>query len=597
MQRLKPVDVVIIGGGWTGLAMAKEITSRTSLNVVVLERGRPRKTAEYMDQMDEVDTALRYRMMQNISEETVTHRFSKNESAVPVRQYGHFLPGAGTGGAGEHWTGIAYRFQADHFVLGTAMKEKYGASKLPEGLSVQDWGVTYDQLEPYYWKAEQMMGVGGKAGNLRGQLIDGGNIFEGPRQQEFPNPPHKTNYTIDLFGKAARELGYHPYPTPAATLSQSYTNPDGITRPGCAYCGYCMLFGCMIEAKAQPTNTLLPLLVKKKTFALRNHCWVRRIVHNNGKAEGVMYMNEKGEETMQPARIVILATFTMNNSRLLFLSKIGDPYDPETGKGSLGKNFTHQARGDSGGIILFEKPVNGHGGAGGMGFRISDFDGFNGIDQFPGVLRGGSIGGGGGGGHPITSFGNVPPGEAKRNWGSEWKKAALKWQGRISAAGGFSGEHLAYRQNFLDLDPVYTDKWGDPLLRTTVDWTEHEQKQAAMAGAIAAKVSKQMADMAGAKLVPSAGGRGGRGGRAQRYQVVTYNSTHVQGGAIMGASPDTSVVNPYLQHWRMQNLFVLGGSAFPQNASGNPTLTALAITYRAADALIDRYLKHPGSLA
>jgi gluconate 2-dehydrogenase alpha chain len=353
----------------------------------------------------------------------------------------------------------------------------------------------------------------------------------------------------------------------------------------------------MIEAKAQPTNTLLPLLVKKKTFALRNHCWVRRIVHNNGKAEGVMYMNEKGEETMQPARIVILATFTMNNSRLLFLSKIGDPYDPETGKGSLGKNFTHQARGDSGGIILFEKPVNGHGGAGGMGFRISDFDGFNGIDQFPGVLRGGSIGGGGGGGHPITSFGNVPPGEAKRNWGSEWKKAALKWQGRISAAGGFSGEHLAYRQNFLDLDPVYTDKWGDPLLRTTVDWTEHEQKQAAMAGAIAAKVSKQMADMAGAKLVPSAGGRGGRGGRAQRYQVVTYNSTHVQGGAIMGASPDTSVVNPYLQHWRMQNLFVLGGSAFPQNASGNPTLTALAITYRAADALIDRYLKHPGSLA
>ncbi|HZS49752.1 MAG TPA: GMC family oxidoreductase [Bryobacterales bacterium] len=595
MKKLKPVDVVIVGGGWTGLAMAKEITGRTALNVVVLERGPARKTSDYMDMMDEVDNALRHRMMQNIAEETVTHRFSRNETAVPVRQYGHFLPGAGTGGAGEHWTGIAYRFLEDEFVLATAMREKYGASKLPEGLSVQDWGVTYAELEPYYWKAEQMMGVGGKAGNLRGKLIEGGNIFEAPRQQEFPNPPHKTTYTIELFGKAARELGYHPYPTPAATLSQTYTNPDGITRPGCAYCNYCMLYGCMIEAKAQPTNTLLPIVQKRKTFTLRNHAWVRRVIHRNGKAEGVMYMDEHGEEVLQPAHIVVLASWTMNNTRLLYLSKIGDPYDPETAKGTLGKNLTHQARGDSGGVVLFEKRVLGHGGAGGMGFRLSDFDGFNGIDQFPGVLRGGSIGGGGVGGHPISSFGNIPPGAARRNWGSEWKKAALEWHGRIVAAGGFSGEHLAYRQNYMDLDPTYTDKWGDPLLRHTIDWTEHEHKQAAMAGAIAAKLARQMAALAGAKYVQG-GGRGG-GSRTQRYQVVSYNSTHVQGGAIMGSSPETSVVNTYLQHWKMPNLFVVGGSAFPQNASGNPTLTALAITYRSADALIERYLQHPGVIA
>jgi gluconate 2-dehydrogenase alpha chain len=104
--------------------------------------------------------------------------------------------------------------------------------------------------------------------------------------------------------------------------------------------------------------------------------------------------------------------------------------------------------------------------------------------------------------------------------------------------------------------------------------------------------------MVGAKVAAGGVGRGGGGGGGrQRYQVVNYNSTHVQGGAIMGASPETSVVNSYLQHWKMHNVFVLGGSAFPQNASGNPTLTALAITYRAADGLIDRYLKHPGALA
>ena len=75
-----------------------------------------------------------------------------------------------------------------------------------------------------------------------------------------------------------------------------------------------------------------------------------------------------------------------------------------------------------------------------------------------------------------------------------------------------------------------------------------------------------------------------------------YKSTHVQGGTIMGASPETSVVNPWLQHWQVENLFVLGASTFPQNASGNPTLTLLAQTLRTADAVVSRYLKKPGRL-
>ena len=83
----------------------------------------------------------------------------------------------------------------------------------------------------------------------------------------------------------------------------------------------------------------------------------------------------------------------------------------------------------------------------------------------------------------------------------------------------------------------------------------------------------------------------------ERYNVTQYQSTHVNGGAIMGMSPDRSVVNPWLQHWQVPNLWVMGGSAFPQNGSGNPTLTILAITLRAADRLIGSYLKNPGGLA
>jgi gluconate 2-dehydrogenase alpha chain len=83
----------------------------------------------------------------------------------------------------------------------------------------------------------------------------------------------------------------------------------------------------------------------------------------------------------------------------------------------------------------------------------------------------------------------------------------------------------------------------------------------------------------------------------ERYDATRYQGTHIQGGTIIGANHTQSVVNMYLQHWRVPNLFVLGASAFPQNPSGNPTLTAVALTYRAADEVVDRFIKHPGALA
>ena len=128
MTTLKPVDMVIIGGGWSGLTMAKEITARTALSVLVLERGGQRDISDYALDMDEVDYALRLRMMQNPADETITHRHSVRDPAVPVRQYGSFLPGAGVGGAGEHWQGMAWRFLPDVFTLRTHLTEKHGAT-------------------------------------------------------------------------------------------------------------------------------------------------------------------------------------------------------------------------------------------------------------------------------------------------------------------------------------------------------------------------------------------------------------------------------------------------------------------------------------
>jgi len=587
MKNLPQVDVVIVGGGWTALLMAKELSSRTALAVTVLERGRLHQPGEYLAGMDELDYAIRFRMMQDPSQQTVTLRHNPQQRALPIRQYGSFLPGSGVGGAGEHWNGVCHRGLPDCFELLSRTTEKYGTKRLPKDHAVQDWGLTYDELEPHYARVDALLGVSGKAGNLRGKQTDGGNPFEGWRSSEYHTPPMKIAYFSELFRTAASSLGYHPFPIPSANLSTTYTNPDGVTRPGCAFCGFCERFGCMIGAKAQPTNTLLPVIGKRKNVSLRTRALVRRIVSESaGKARtarGVVYLDESGEECFQPADLVIVATWTLNNVRLLLLSGIGQPYDPATGKGALGRNLTHQISIPAA-QAFFEKPLNRFMGAGASGITMSDFD----SDLFDHTelpfLRGGMLEASVTGARPISNFGAVPRSVTAR-WGSEWKKAAVHNFDRTGNI-TFLGEHLAYKDNFLDLDPTYRDRFGDPLLRLTLNWRDNERKMVEFVVPKAVEIAKAMN---AADVIPFPG--------LGNYDATRYQSTHVQGGAIMGASPERSVINPYLQHWDVPNLFVLGGSCFPQNFSSHPTMTILAQAFRTADAIVDRYLKHPTALA
>jgi gluconate 2-dehydrogenase alpha chain len=293
-------------------------------------------------------------------------------------------------------------------------------------------------------------------------------------------------------------------------------------------------------------------------------------------------VNGDGEEVFQPAGMVFLASWTLNNTRLLLLSGIGKPYDPASGEGTAGRNLTRQVSIPAA-IAFFKDPLNRFIGAGASGIAISDFD----ADVFDrgkaDFLRGGSIYVNCYGFRPMANFG-VTPASVHATWGSDWKKAALHYYdrtGRIT----FAGEHLAYRENYMDLDPTYRDRCGDPLLRMTLDWRDNERRMAAFMTSKAERIAKEMGAV---EVTPFPG--------LKRYDTTWYQSTHIQGGAIMGADRRYSVVNNYLQHWDMSNLFVLGASAFPQNPSGNPTLTAVAVVYRAADAVVERFVKSGGSL-
>jgi gluconate 2-dehydrogenase alpha chain len=583
VKNLPRTDIVVVGGGWTGLLLAKEMATRTALHVVLLERGGVRHKDDYANDMDELDYNVRFSMMQDYSKETVTLRYTPRDRAIPIRQLGSFLPGNGTGGAGEHWGAIYPRHVPDLFEMYTKTVERYGTKKLPEVHAIVDWGITWAEIEPYYTKTDRLIGASGKAGNLRGKIVEGGNPFEGPRSEEYPTPPLKISYFSSLFQEAAESLGYHPYPNPSAILSTAYTNPDGIARPGCFYCGFCDRFGCMVSAKSQPTNTLLPIVEARKSVVLRNNCSVRKIVHEANKARGVNYVDANGEECFQPADAVLLCSWTLNNTRLLLLSGIGEPYDPATGKGVVGRNLTHQIIA-SGGTLFMEKPLNRFMGAAASGICISDFDGDNFDHSNVPFIRGGTFRAMATGFQPIVSFGTVPP-SVKARWGSAWKKAAVYWYDRVGGI-GFAGEHIPYKTNYMDLDPTYKDHLGDPLLRLTIDWGNNEREMVKFATTKGAEIARAM----GAKAIVTQTPYG-------HYDARRYQSTHIQGGTIMGKSPEASVVNVWGQHWQVQNLFVVGASTMPCQGAANPTATVLALAHRTADALIDRYLKNSGSLA
>src|SRR5215470_18051267 len=216
--RLKEVDCVIVGLGWTGGILAKELTE-AGVKVVALERGGPRipeKDYALPGIRDELRYVVRHELMQNCARDTLTIRNNPSQEALPMRRLGSFLPGEGVGGSGVHWSGHTWRWTDMEFKVRSMYEERYGKNFVPADMTIQDWGITYAELEPYYDRFERTAAVSGKAGNIGGQILAGGNPFEAPRAREYPLPPLTPILASEMFSNAARNVGYHPYPRPTA---------------------------------------------------------------------------------------------------------------------------------------------------------------------------------------------------------------------------------------------------------------------------------------------------------------------------------------------------------------------------------------------
>jgi gluconate 2-dehydrogenase alpha chain len=581
-RKLPPVDVVLVGFGWTAAILGQELTD-AGLQVLALERGSWRDTPTDFAPtfiQDELRYYWRHELFQEMARETLTFRNSKDQFALPMRHLGSFLPATGVGGAGIHWNGQTWRFLPSDFVAKSHNEQHYG--KLAEDMTIQDWGVTYDELEPHFDKFEYLCGISGKAGNLNGQKVAGGNPFEGPRRREYPNPPMNMTYAPVLFAKAAQELGYNPFPCPSANMSRAYTNPLGVQLGQCSYCGFCEKYACGNYSKSSPQTTILPVLMRKDNFTLRTLCEVLKVnLDSTGKkATGVLYVDAQGEEWEQPADLVILCAFAFHNVRLMLLSGIGAPYNPDTGQGVVGKNYAYQIV-SSVDLFFDDKLMNPFIGAGSVGMGVDEFNGDNFDHTGKGFVGGGYLALWTTNGRPIETH---PTPEGTPKWGAKWKKAVVANYLKHASI-STHGAVMSHRGNYLDLDPTYRDVYGRPLARLTFDFTDNEHKMSDFLTDRAAEIAKAM------KPREIKVNR-----RTGHYSIVPYQTTHNTGGAIMGSDPKSSVLNRYLQSWDVPNLFVMGSGAFPQNPGYNPTGTVGALTYWAAEAIKNQYLRNPGPL-
>ncbi len=229
MARILPKkDVVIIGLGWTGAIMAQELTDE-GLDVIAIERG-PWRDAPTDFPPSQMQDELRYRdpsrTLPAAGPADVHASATRSiRQALPIRSWGAFMPPNGVGGGGVHWNAEMWRFLPSDFVLKTHLTQRYGAEFLPADMTIQDWGITYDELEPFYDRFEYLCGTSGTAGNLQGQIMEGGNPFEGPRSRDYPTKAQPQPFSHTLFGKAARELGYKPFPQPSGNLSTGLYEP------------------------------------------------------------------------------------------------------------------------------------------------------------------------------------------------------------------------------------------------------------------------------------------------------------------------------------------------------------------------------------
>ncbi|HYY10049.1 MAG TPA: GMC family oxidoreductase, partial [Kineosporiaceae bacterium] len=446
-------DVVIVGMGAVGGYVAPMLAG-AGLKVVGFEAGPYRTAQDFVP--DELGAAYYCRGDMGPKFQGERPRWRPSED-VPTRPATYTLGRMmnGVGGSVAHWGGALRRFHPHHFAFRSWIVERFGAAALPEHTTVADWPLTYEELEPYYTHAEHVSGVSGSGS---------ANPFGGPRSRDYPMPPLRDFKLGLLWQKATSEAGLHPYPTPICMNSRPYNG-----QPATAYHPWSGGFGPFANDRWNPLFTSVPEALASGNLDLRTHCRVVRVLTDaDGHADGVEYLDPAGELRVQRARTVILAGYTFENLRLMFLSGgLGNS------AGQLGRNFMTKFWSDVYGYVPGEV-FNEHTGPAAQMWGIDDFQ-QEGFDSFAHGFVGGAT-------FNVENQ-KLPLGIARdplppdvQPWGRPYKDHLRRWNSVVAVR--IQPDALSYTTDFVDLDPFWRDRsgLGLPVTRITCDLRPNEER-------------------------------------------------------------------------------------------------------------------------
>jgi choline dehydrogenase-like flavoprotein len=540
---MKRVNAVVVGAGAAGGIVAKELAV-AGLSVVLLERGKW-YTAEDCRKDD----------LRNQRTTVLGNAFGPEDEGTPrvwvdaqgtprtvlASEGGYNNNAACVGGGTLSYGAQAWRYMPQDF----RMRSTYGA---PAGSSLEDWPISYDDLEPFYEKAEYEIGVSGDYS---------GTPFHGPRRRPLPMPPLPPGREFSILEPAAKRLGLHPFHIPMARNSVPYNG-----RGPCMRCRWCVGFACEVDAKNGSQNTVIPVALNTGNCELRTQCMAKEILTDErGRVHGVAYFDERGRLQEQLSDIVIVSGCATESARLLLNSKsrffpngLGNRYD-QVGRHLQGHHYT-------GALGSFDFETYDDIGPGAT-IAVSDYN-----HGTPGLCGGGMLA------NefirlPIHMIDRLPPGTP--HWGLAHKQAMRHWHKRTIVIMGPT-QQIPTADARVTVDPAVRDKWGLPVCRFSGNVHPHTFEIGEMQARRAEAWLKETGAihtslMAGKPTMVSAG-------------------QHQAGTCRMGNDPRTSVVNKTCQVHDIDNLFVIDSSVHVTNGGFNPVLTIMAVAYYASAALV-----------
>lgn len=566
--RAEKADVLVAGAGAAGAIIAAEM-AKGGARVVALDKG-PHYTAEdFRLKHDEIRYYARGAIVPHVTTDPMTWRAdSTAESKILPWVSGplgtanplHLPPSLGTGGGSIHWGGACWRFRESEFRMRTTIVERLGKDALPDNHTLVDWPISYEELEPYYDRAEWELGISGRASNLRGTLVPGGNPWEAPRARDYPMAPLRTGAADATFREACARLGYHPFRTAAAIASEPFKG-----RAACTYCGFCHGYPCHVGAKTSTHVAILPEGLATGNLEIRDHCRVYRVDRSDDgrRVTGVSYFDPDGKSVQIEADTVVLACYALENARLLLASGLN-------ANGHVGKHYMTHAFGFFMGVL--PEDTNPFMGPLVAASAIEDFSGELVHEHDPSVLWGAPIISWVGDYQPIE-VAHAMPADASR-WGTGFKRWMHDNYRRIWAMYSQTA-NIPTEACYVDLDPVVKDSHGQPALRMTHAWGGHDRRAVEFLLGVKRRIGAEM-------------------GLVSAWEEDTapayHLSTHEVGTHRMGEDPASTVVDVFGRSHECENLFVIGGGQFPSYHGYNPTETIWALAYLTVDHMLDRPL-------